>query len=100
MESMQDNGFTKKCMDGEDHKRVRDGMINLFEEGKKEEFIDDSITLQGMEIYMEIIQDYSINKPSAIEKFDKNPELGREIFSFRCLKKISETESTFKNLFD
>ena len=68
--------------EGEDHKRVKDGMINLFEEGKKEGVIDDSITLQGIEVYMEIIQYYFINKPSVIEKFDKNPELGREIFSF------------------
>lgn len=84
MESIQNNDFTKKCMDGEVHKRVKDGIINLFEEGKKEGFIDGSITLQGMEIYMEIIQYYFVNKPSVIEKFDKNPELGKEIFSLFC----------------
>lgn len=61
------------------NKKIDSQIHDLVEDGKKEGFLDDSISTQAIATYLEIIQYYFFNNPSAIAEFDNNPELTREI---------------------
>jgi AcrR family transcriptional regulator len=60
-------------------KKFKDPILSLVEEGKKKGIFDDSISVQAITTYLEIIQYYFFNNPSALAKFDNNPELTKEI---------------------
>lgn len=61
------------------NKKIDSQIHDLVEDGKKEGILDDSISTQAIATYLEIIQYYFFNNPSAIAEFDNNPELTREI---------------------
>ena len=80
--------FSKNVENGsvlEDHKteeviqELKKSTSNLIDEGKREGIFNDSISTQAIATYLEIIQYYFLNNPSALEKFDKNPRLVSEI---------------------
>lgn len=59
--------------------KFKNPILNLIDEGKGKGILDDSISTQAIATYLEIIQYYFFNNPSAIAEFDNNPELTREI---------------------
>jgi len=59
--------------------KFKNPILNLIDEGKKKGIFDDSISAQAITTYLEIIQYYFFNNPSALAKFNNNPELTREI---------------------
>jgi AcrR family transcriptional regulator len=61
--------------------QIKNLIINLVEEGKKEGIINDSVSTDAIAIYIEIFQYYFHNNPTVIAKFDNNPELFKEIHS-------------------
>jgi AcrR family transcriptional regulator len=61
------------------NQKFKNPILNLVDEGKEKGIFDDSISAQAITTYLEIIQYYFLNNPSALAKFDNNPELSREI---------------------
>jgi AcrR family transcriptional regulator len=58
---------------------LKNSTSDLIDEGKREGIFNDSISTQAIAIYLEIIQYYFLNNPSALAKFDNNPRLVSEI---------------------
>jgi AcrR family transcriptional regulator len=59
--------------------KIKNPILDLVNEGKEKGIFDDSISAQAITTYLEIIQYYFFNNPSALAKFNNNPELTREI---------------------
>jgi len=71
------------------NKKIENQIFYLVEDGKKQGLLDNSVSTQAISIFLEIIQYYFLNNPDAVAKFEKNPELSKEIPSL-FLKAITK----------
>jgi AcrR family transcriptional regulator len=70
-------------------KKIEIQTYNLVEDGKKQGLLDNSVSTQTIGTFLEIIQYYFSNNPNAVAKFEKNPELAKELPSL-FLKAITK----------
>ncbi|HEY4662944.1 MAG TPA: TetR/AcrR family transcriptional regulator [Candidatus Humimicrobiaceae bacterium] len=61
------------------NKKIENQIYDLVEDGKKEGLLDNSVSTQAISIFLEIIQYYFSGNPNAAAKFEKNPELEKEL---------------------
>ncbi len=61
--------------------KIKESIVKFFEEGKKKEIIDDSVSTDALITYIEIFEYYFNNNPKVASKFENNPELYVEVHS-------------------
>ncbi len=71
------------------NKKIENQIYNLIEEGKKQGELNVSASPKVIGTFLEILQYYFLNNPNAAAKFDKNPELAKELPSL-ILKAITK----------
>jgi len=61
------------------NKKIESEINHLVEEGKKQGELNDTISPKTISTFMDIIQYYFFNNPTAVAKFEKNPKLAKEL---------------------
>jgi len=80
LESIENDAFINEHL-LEERKKITEAVIALIEKGKSEGVLDNLVSTQSMIVFLEIFQYYFNSNPSALVKYDNDPELFKEVSS-------------------